>query len=961
MILKRFFKPKWQHPNPQVRLQALQELAGGDAEIFAQMAQQDLDPEVRCAALKRISEIEVLKTRVDQETDPRVRGFAEKQLRDVLTGQMVHCPSVAVRVAAVQSLDKELAEFIAVHGKEPELRLAMVERLQSQCLLSSMVLNDPAVNVRLVALERVLDPVHLEKIAKQSRHRDKRVYRKANERLQALQAKQAHLANARQVCGELEQLTWDGEAGSAAARFAKLEKAWQGLQPSADVELQARYEKARDCFLEQRQEVLDRRGQRLAILKRLEDALLAWDESQQLTSALQSELQAILSRAQQDWLACGDLHDKEGKRLAARFDQLLQKIHDKERILRRNGERAGQLSYLLQQAGELLQQPSEVLEADIKSLKQRWAGLERPQNETLTASLQGDFDALLDKLKLRLQRQAEHKVQELTDLETLLAELEKTLENGELQQAIALYDRTQHRLKHNIGLSRKQMKALEGRLHACHPRLAELRGWRRWGIDQAREQLCEAAEQLAEQTGDPLAIAQQIKQLRNTWKGLDGTGGAAPRNLWKRFDQACERAYEPCQAYFDAQTQERQHNLKKKQALCERLEYTVANTDWNQVDWHWADRTYRELSKEGYKIGPVNRSDRKAIERRYQKALKSFDECLKKEREQELRRRKELIEQIRQLAKSDALQAAVNGAKRAQAQWQPTVQASRREEQILWRQFRSVCDGVFAQRQSEQQAAEAEREENLTRKSALCEELEKLASVDSAGIQYATRRVQEAQDEWRNIGPVSKAAYKAIEQRFEAASSQLKKRQRVLRQQQARAELESLRTKARLCQRLEETLMEPDSRVEGASVVAETRQTWDTLAVLPGRLEQSIQERFDHVCQALSGDDEASQRLHQAVAKTLQQKQLLCLQIEVLAGLESPPEYQQARMEYQVARLSESLHSRETASSPAKVHEETHEIERQWYLLPSLSPAQNEAFEKRFERAQDALLEQRGY
>lgn len=960
MILKKFFKPKWQHPNPQVRLQALQEFADGDA-VIAQMAQHDLDPGVRCAALKRIGDIELLKTIARQEADPHLRELADKQLRAVLAGHIDDCPSLDSRIAVIQSLDEQLAEFIAIHGKEPELRLAVIDRLQSQTLLTSVALHDPAVNVRLYALQRVSDHVQLEQIAKQSRHRDKRVYRNVQERLEGLRAERTRLADLKKLCHEMEQLTWDGEAGNAAARFAKLEKNWQTLQSSADAEMQVRYKEARDRFVEQRQEALNRRGQRLTLCKRLEDALTAWQDSEQLTPALESELQATLASVQQDWRAIGALHNKEGRRQEAHFNQLLQKLYEKERMLRRNRERADRLSNVLQQGIQLLQQPSEVLETDVKMLKHRWTGLERPQSETLAASLQGDFDALLDKLKVRLQRQAEQKDQELADLESLLSELERALENGELQQAITLHDRAEKRLNHNIGLSRKQMKALQERLHACHPRLAELRGWRRWGTDRAREQLCEAAEQLSEQTHDPLAMVQQIKQLRNAWKQLDGSVGGAPRNLWKRFDRACERAYEPCQAYFEAQAQERQRNLRNKQALCERLEYTVANTDWSQVDWHWADRTYRELSKEGYKIGPVDRTDRKAIERRYHKALKNFDEHLKKERQQELQRRKELIERIRQLAESDDLQAAVNGAKQAQAEWQPTVQASRREEQMLWRQFRAVCDEIFAHRQSELQSAEREREENLAHKMALCEELEKLASVERDGIQSANRRVQEIQDEWRTIGQVSKSAYKAIEQRFEAACAQVKKREQILRHEQIRAELETLRAKARLCQRLEESLMALDTSMDGLAVVAEMRQQWDTLPLLPDKLEHAIQQRFDTVCQALKGHEEATQKLHQAVAASLPEKQHLCLQIEVLAGLESPPEFEQARMEYQVARLSESLHGRETVSSPAKISEEGREIERQWYLLPSLPPAQEKAFEKRFEQARNALLEQRGY
>ncbi|NJN45244.1 MAG: DUF349 domain-containing protein [Candidatus Competibacteraceae bacterium] len=174
------------------------------------------------------------------------------------------------------------------------------------------------------------------------------------------------------------------------------------------------------------------------------------------------------------------------------------------------------------------------------------------------------------------------------------------------------------------------MATVDARLQVCVPRLGELRGWRRWGTHQAREHLCEEAESLLGLELPPLDIAERIKKLRATWKHLDGTEGAASRTLWKRFDKACEQAYEPCQAYFAAKTRERQHNLAQKQAVCEQLEHFESDTDWSRINWRDADRFLRDTQKRWHKIGPINRADKKSLDRRFETALKRFDKHLQK-------------------------------------------------------------------------------------------------------------------------------------------------------------------------------------------------------------------------------------------------------------------------------------------------------------------------------------------
>ncbi|NJN45243.1 MAG: DUF349 domain-containing protein [Candidatus Competibacteraceae bacterium] len=216
------------------------------------------------------------------------------------------------------------------------------------------------------------------------------------------------------------------------------------------------------------------------------------------------------------------------------------------------------------------------------------------------------------------------------------------------------------------------------------------------------------------------------------------------------------------------------------------------------------------------------------------------------------------------------MQEAVNAAKRAQAEWQPTVQAQRWEEQALWQQFRTACDAVFARRQEEQQAADAERENNLANKQMVCEAIETLVAAEHSNIEQLRARLRQAHEQWNQIGHVPKTALKAIEKRFETACDQLDKRVHELQQQATRQEVLHLRERARLCTRLEELLYTPSS--EAMTVVEAARSKWQRLPPLPATLAERIQERFDAVCHALTEHGTTRESLLQQLELNLEEK-----------------------------------------------------------------------------------------
>ncbi len=948
MILSRFLKPKWQHTDPETRKQALQGLESTDPALI-EIARQDTDPAIRCAALKRLSDLDLLQTIASQDPDLKVRTAAQEQYRHLLAGKIAEGPSLAARLEQLrQNLDPALIEFLLHHAVEPELRLTALKQITTEPALAGIAVQNTHLDVRLAALERIQDPELLEQVTRQSRNRDKRVYRQAKERLDTRQAAETQAAHFEHLCNEMENLRWDGESGLNAGRFPKLDQEWRSQKSPPPLELQERYSQARERFLTERQTSANRRVQRLELITSLENLLERLRTERESSAELSAAIQYGACEAPAAWACFGPPQDNEGRRLEQRFQELIEAIHGQERILQRNQIRANRLREVLQQTEKLLKQPSEIQEADITPLRHQWQSLEHPESGTLTIELQSEFDSLLNKLRARMQRQAQERDQEWQELQELTAQLEAAIENGESQQAAALQEQARRRLKQNIGLSRAQMTEIDERLQSSAAQLGKLRDWRRWGAYQAREQLCATAESLTGLEIDPTEIARRIQQARNAWKKLDHQEGAAPKALWKRFNNTCERAYAPCQVYFEAQARERQQHFEQKTALCVQLEQFEAATDWQQVDWREADRVRRRAQEQWHKLGPVNRTDRKPLDRRFQKALQCLDIHLDAERNREVQRRQQLIEQVQGMADSTDLRVAIETAKRAQAEWPPTVQASPRQEQALWKTFRVACDAVFARRQAEHQAANSERQAHLASKLALCEEIEALTEVDHEHLLQARVQLQAAQQKWNIIGSIPRTEQRALEQRFDAAVRQFTDHEQAICRAHDEQVFQHLYQRSRLCAQLEALLTTlPIDTI----TLAALQHEWAALPALPEALLEPLQQRFDKICQALTSSPEQTKSLRVYLEQNLERKKIWCVCMEIVAGIESPPAFAAMRMEYQVARLSASL-ARGTVQSEALYDPQA--LREQWCLTGALPAEEETELDTRFLRAAQA-------
>ena len=113
----------------------------------------------------------------------------------------------------------------------------------------------------------------------------------------------------------------------------------------------------------------------------------------------------------------------------------------------------------------------------------------------------------------------------------------------------------------------------------------------------------------------------------------------------------------------------------------------------------------------------------KPLEGRFRKLLRQLDQALDAERQKNRAFKEELIQRMLALVEEPDLRRAIDMAKDLQQQWQTTVPGRQRDENALWKTFRSASDAVFARRAEQQQARDAEMREHQTTREEICDEL----------------------------------------------------------------------------------------------------------------------------------------------------------------------------------------------------------------------------------------------
>jgi hypothetical protein len=174
------------------------------------------------------------------------------------------------------------------------------------------------------------------------------------------------------------------------------------------------------------------------------------------------------------------------------------------------------------------------------------------------------------------------------------------------------------------------------------------------------------------------------------------------------------------------------------------------------------------------------------------------------------------------------------------------------------------------------------------------------------------RTLKEASQAWHASGSVPRAAEQKIETRYKAAVAALQSKADGLRKKAGAAQANALREKLRLVQSLETAIAAPEE-----ISADEWNGRWQALPALPNDYERTLRARFDAALKAV--EEGPSARSAYAGELEANRERLLSevLRLEIVAGIDSGPEFARDRLKMQVEVLQSSLKSGQKPGSQA--------------------------------------------
>ena len=740
----------------------------------------------------------------------------------------------------------------------------------------------------MAAAERVRTPEGLSQLADAAKKKDRGVARLARKRFDAMADRETDAAEADAVMAQMEALAL--ESGPILEPVIELNRRWQALNLSDDPARLARCEAARRTL----QARFDREHEEQRARTRFEHRLSEWlgktdpPEAADALAGLRGELAALREEGQ-----------KYGDAARSRLEVAERRIDQWAREL----QALAGAEALVVEAEQLAAGTS----IDNAKLPERWQALDL---HIRTPALTRRFEAALIIVEqrrlaqIRAAEQESHSARQ--QLHSLLHAAEQALTAGQLQAAQAAADEIR-KCKPGAGVLPKPTVQ---RLSRLTQQLSELERWESFGQHQARVQLCERAEAAATLTLDPPQLAVEVQNLRNEWKALDQQHAGVPKALWERFDRGCEKAYAPAARHFAEQAALRKQARKQRDDFIAAAAAHAPTLLTEPRDWRAIERWLRETDRRWHEgdLGSVEPKAWKGFDARLRAALAPLRDALSAARDDAKARRVALIEQATALAAKAMERDAPTQVKAIQAQWQAQAKElalAQRDERALWEQFRAACDAVFQARLAKRKQEDDRQHEDRRAVEDICLQLEQLASAADKDDQHLRRVLRELQDQWKQRARAPGPALRGLELRFTTAKTAVESALSARARGREAAVWQTLAAKERLCEQLDSLLR---SRGGAADPAAAATAQWTALPALSSAWEKAMLARRDAALRALADETAAAAYLVRMDGGAESRREML-LELEMLLGLESPPDLQARRFELQVKQLRDRFQS----------------------------------------------------
>ena len=351
----------------------------------------------------------------------------------------------------------------------------------------------------------------------------------------------------------------------------------------------------------------------------------------------------------------------------------------------------------------------------------------------------------------------------------------------------------------------------------------------------------------------------------------------------------------------EEQEREKQANLQRKQQIIERIKAMAVSPEE-------ADKGYDELKKlqeEWKEIKNVPAENATELWKNYQLYVEQYYDQLRLNHEmraydfkKNLEIKTQLCEAAEKLAAMDDVIAAFHQLQTLHQEYRETGPVAKELRDEIWKRFKDASTVVNKRHQQHFEELKAQEEQNLARKTELCEKVETLRTDEARTYQQwdeLTQQVLAWQAEWKTIGFTPRKVNNEIFERFRAACDAFFQQKTSYFKDMRETLAANLAAKNSLIAQAEELKDSTDWAATTHKLV-ELQKQWKQTGPVAHKVSDAVWKRFNDACNAFfnrKAEQNAGQRKEEEA--NLARKNEILAQLEKLAAEPAADQLQAVR------------------------------------------------------------------
>ena len=319
------------------------------------------------------------------------------------------------------------------------------------------------------------------------------------------------------------------------------------------------------------------------------------------------------------------------------------------------------------------------------------------------------------------------------------------------------------------------------------------------------------------------------------------------------FKAAMAVIKEKRQKAFLEQEDLKQENLKKKEAIIEKIK-TMATTP-EEANNNFQE--FKVLQQEWKAIKPVPAEKVNELWRNYQLYVEQYYDLLNLNREareydfkKNLEKKTQLCEAAEKLADESDVISAFHQLQDLHQEYRETGPVEKELREQVWQRFKAASTVINKRHQQHFEEIRAEEEENLVKKTALCEKIEDIVKQERKNTgdwDSQSKEIIALQQEWKTIGFTPQKMNTKIFERFRAACDEFFTKKGEYFKELKEKYAENAKRKQELVEKAQALKDSTDWKKTSDKLIA-LQKEWKTIGMVPKRLGDQLWEDFLAAC-----------------------------------------------------------------------------------------------------------------